>query len=561
MKGQGAAVFQLFYIGILLVLPSLILPILSQVFIDDVLCKRYTDWLVKIMVFIAACVLYKSLLSCYKGFLLQKLKSKLTLESNRKLYEHLIRLPMSFYDQRYAGDLVSRMQNNSDVNKFLAGDLAETMLNIVTAVFYLFIMLMYSPLMTMIGLFQVSVSIAIVFISNKVIAEITQKMQITAGKLYGAVCAGIGITDTLKSAGAENQYSARIIGYQASNVEQEQRLASFQQLVGAIPSGLESVCNILILMTGSILVIRGDITMGMLVEFNSMFGEFCHPIDKLVGFIRSIQTLKSNINRVEDIEKHPLDLRYEDSEKRSINISKLSGEVELQGISFGYSRLKPALVEDFNFHLGCGQTIAFVGASGCGKSTVSKIVSGLYKPWDGGVYYDSVPFDEIPKEIVNSSIATVSQKITLFSGSVRDNITMWNKAVLEDDMITAAKDACIHDHIMSLPGGYDYKLSENASNFSGGQRQRLEIARALATKPTILVMDEATSALDPIVEKKIMDNIRRRGCTCVIVAHRLSAIRDCSQIVVMRRGKIIQRGTHEELVSQDGYYRTFIQNN
>ena len=560
LKHQGAAVFQLLYIGILLVLPGLILPILSQVFIDDVLCKQYTDWLVKIIVFMGACVAYKALLSVYRGLLLQKLKSKLTLESNRKLYAHLIKLPMSFYDQRYAGDLVSRMQNNSDVNSFLAGDLAETMLNILTAVFYLFIMLMYSPLMTAIGVFQVSVSIVIVIVSNRFISEFTQKMQITGGKLYGAVCAGIGITDTLKASGAENRYSARILGYQANNIEQEQKLAGFQQLVGAIPSGLEAVCNILLLMTGSILVIQGNITMGMLVAFNSMFGEFCHPVDALVGFIRGIQTLKSNINRVEDIEKHPVDDRYEDADSKKITVSKLAGEIELKDISFGYSRLKPALVEDFNFRLGCGQTIAFVGASGCGKSTVSKIVSGLYKPWGGSVLFDSMPFDEIPKEIVNSSVATVSQKITLFSGSVRDNITMWNKAVLEEDMIAAAKDACIHDHIMQLPGGYDFRLTENASNFSGGQRQRLEIARALATKPTILIMDEATSALDPIVEKQIMDNIRRRGCTCVIVAHRLSAVRDCTQIVVMKSGKIIQRGTHEELVSQDGYYRRFIQN-
>ena len=228
-------------------------------------------------------------------------------------------------------------------------------------------------------------------------------------------------------------------------------------------------------------------------------------------------------------------------------------------MSFGYSVLKPPLVEDFSFRLSSGESIAFVGASGCGKSTVSKLVSGLYRPWSGEILADGEALADIPVEVLNASIATVSQNIVLFAGTIRDNLTMWNPAVLEEDMIEAAKDACIHDFIMRQKDGYDYLLTEGADNISGGQRQRLEIARALATKPTILVMDEATSALDPIVEKQILDNIKRRGCTCVIVAHRLSAIRDCNQILVMNQGKIVQRGTHESLKDEEGYYRSFVQ--
>ena len=312
------------------------------------------------------------------------------------------------------------------------------------------------------------------------------------------------------------------------------------------------------MLVGGILVINGSLSMGMLTAFCSLFDSFIEPVNALVSFAQKIQTLKASIGRVEDVQKYPEDERYERVVQENQNQKKLNGEVELVDISFGYSTLKPALVEHFSFRLNSGETIAFVGPSGCGKSTVSKMISGLYSPWGGDILFDGKSVNYLPKECLTASIATVSQNITLFTGTIRDNLTMWNTAILEEDMIAAAKDACIHDFIISCPGGYDYNLTENATNISGGQRQRLEIARALATKPSILIMDEATSALDPIVEKQVMDNIKRRGCTCIIVAHRLSAIRDCNQIVVMRNGKIVQQGTHKSLMSTEGYYRSFV---
>lgn len=301
-------------------------------------------------------------------------------------------------------------------------------------------------------------------------------------------------------------------------------------------------------------------TAGNLVAFTALLESFTAPVDKLVEFIQKIQKLKADMSRVEDIMKYEEDKKFEESTELVERTTKLAGDVVLENISFGYSRLDPPLVADFHFHLNCGSSIAFVGSSGCGKSTVSKIVSGLYLPWTGEVRMDGIPVKNIPKEILSSSVSTVSQSITLFSGTIRDNLTMWNSSILEEDIIRAAKDACIHDVITRKPGAYEYELTEGGSNMSGGQRQRLEIARALVTNPTILIMDEATSALDPLVEKEIIDNIKRRGCTCVIVAHRLSAIRDCDEIIVMDRGKIVQRGTHGELMQQPGHYQTLIQN-
>lgn len=560
LKGQFGVLFKLIYIGFLLVFPGLVLPVLSQVFMDDVLVGGYTDWLTKILVFMGLLVLMKAGLTYYRDLVLQKLRSKLTLMSGFDFLRHMLRLPVSFFDQRYAGDLVERMDSNTEVNEFLTGDLAETVLNVCIAVFYLVILLLYSPLMTAVALANVAVCLLVVFISNKVISGITMKLEITGGKLSGAVCAGLSITDTIKASGAETEYIGRIMGYQAKQADMEQKLIRYQKIADAIPGAVGQITDALLLMLGGLLVIRGQMTMGMLVAFNSLFDSFSQPVEDLVGFIRKIQAMKANLSRVDDINRYAQDPRYGKTGKKKTMQRKLSGDIELRSLSFGYSTLKPPLIEDFSFRLHSGESIAFVGASGCGKSTVSKMVSGLYAPWDGQILLDGIPMEDLSREVLNASIATVSQNITLFTGSVRDNLTLWNKAILEEDMIAAAKDACIHDFIISQPGGYDYMLTEGAANLSGGQRQRLEIARALATKPTILVMDEATSALDPIVEKQVLDNIKRRGCTCVIVAHRLSAIRDCNQIVVMKQGKIIQRGNHATLKDADGYYRDFVQN-
>lgn len=559
LAGQYGVLFKLFYVGLLLVFPGLILPVLSQMFVDDILTRGYTDWLTKILVFMGALVILKFGLQYYRDLVLQKLKSKLTLTSGVGFLTHMLHLPMSFFDQRFAGDLVSRMGNNTEVSAFLAGDLAETVLNILVAAFYLVILLLYSPLMTLIGLLNVAVCVGLVVLSRQFISEASIKQQMTGGKLYGCVCAGLSITDTLKASGAENEYISRVLGHQAKQANLEQEQTAVQKILNAIPEAAGYITQVLHMLVGGILVMRGSLSMGMLTAFCSLFDSFIDPVNTLVTFAQKIQTMKASITRVEDVQKYPEDPRYHRAEGKNAPRKKLNGEIELRDISFGYSSLKPPLVEHFAFHLYSGQSIAFVGPSGCGKSTVSKIVSGLYQPWSGQVLLDGKPMEQIPTGCLTASIATVSQNITLFSGTIRDNLTMWNSAIAEEDMIQAAKDACIHDFIAGCPGGYDYILNENAMNLSGGQRQRMEIARALATKPSILVMDEATSALDPVVEKQVLDNIRRRGITCVIVAHRLSAFRDCNQIVVMKNGKIVQRGTHSSLMKEEGIYRTFVE--
>lgn len=560
LKGQYVPIMALVGIGLLLVFPGLVIPVFSQVFIDDILLGGNTSWIVAFLIIMFGTMLFQAWLTFYRSVLLLKLQNKMSMISAHTFLSHMFRLPMSFFDQRYAGDLAERVENNNNVSNFLAGDLGETALNILVAAFYLILLLIYSPLLTIIGLVSLSINVVLMKGSSKIIADSTMKMQQDQGKLIGAVFAGLNITSTLKAAGAENEYISRILGYYAKTIRLEQKLGSLQQFLNAVPDTFNQIANVLVLMFGGLLVIKGDLTAGMLVAYTSLLTSFMTPVNKLVGFIQKIQTLKADMNRVEDIMKYEEDEKFKDTDKKIAMTSKLTGEVELKDIAFGYSILEEPLVSNFNFHLPCGSSIAFVGASGCGKSTVSKIVSGLYLPWSGEVLMDGIPVKKIPKEILSSSVSTVSQSITLFSGTIRDNLTMWNKSVLEEDIIRAAKDACIHDVITKKPGAYEFELTEGGGNLSGGQRQRLEIARALVSNPTILIMDEATSALDPLAEKQIMDNIKRRGCTCVIVAHRLSAIRDCDEIIVMERGKIVQRGSHEQLKEQPGHYQRLIQN-
>ncbi len=558
LQGQYMTLFKLFYVGLLLVFPGLVLPVLSQVFMDDVLLGSKREWFSTLLLLMTGIILLRASLSYYRAMILHKLQNKLILFSGRAFLARLFSLPIGFFDQRYAGDLTGRVDNNNEVSSFLAGDLAETVLNIFVAAFYLILLLIYNPWLTLVGLVSVTLSLFVAKITANHIAGLSLKLQQDSGKYWGALMAGLSISSTLKASGAENEYVARIIGHNAKSMRQAQRLSRIQHIINAIPDSIGQITEVVILVLGAIFVIKGNMTIGMLFAFSALFDSFATPVNSLLGFVNEIQQFKANMSQVDDIMNYELDAKYQNIDLKIETENKLTGKVEMQDISFGYSILAKPLIDDFSFELATGKSIAFVGPSGCGKSTVSKLISGLYQAWDGKLLFDNMPANKIKAEILNASIATVSQNITLFSGSIRDNLTMWNNAILMPDIVAAAQDACIHDVIAQKPGAYEYHLEEDGINLSGGQRQRLEIARALAINPSILIMDEATSALDPLVEKTIMDNIKRRGCTCIVIAHRLSAIRDCDEILVMDQGKIVQRGQHDGLKLSPGPYQNFL---
>ena len=559
IKGQKTTIMQLLLVGMLLVFPGLAIPAISQVFMDDVLIGGNTDWFIKLILFFAGTIVLQALLTLYRDFVLVRLQKKMALVSTKKFLNQIFHLPIVFFEQRHVSDLTNRISYNTKVSDFLAGDLAETVLNIFVVAFYLVLFVLYSPILTLIVISTVILNCIILKLASSKMSEYSIKLQQDMSKLAGSVNAGAEMADSIKAAGAETEYTSRILGYNAQAINIEQRFSKFQTIVNALPETIKMFADVLILLVGGALVIKGNMTIGMLTAFVALFGAFNEPIDKLVSFVRSIQTTKADIVRVEDITKYKAEEKPQGIVERKIH-TKLEGTVDVKNLRFGYNRLQEPIVSDVSFKVECGTSVALVGGSGCGKSTISKLISGLYRPWNGEVLFDGIQSDEIPKNILNASITTVSQEITLFSGSVRDNLTMWNSNISESDMIAAAKDACIHNDITKKPGGYDYMLSENGLNFSGGQRQRLEIARALATNPSILIMDEATSALDPIVEKRIIDNIKKRGCTCIMVAHRFSTIRDCNQILVIDNGTIVQQGTNDELINVEGPYRELVNN-
>ena len=560
LRGQGAAIASLLITGVFLVIPGLMMPTFSEIFIDDILIKHTTSWFTKFLMVMCATIAFQAFFTYMKSSLLLKLQNKLALISTHSFIGHMLRLPMTFFDQRNVGDLSGRVENNNNVSMFLAGELGETALNIFISVFYLILLMAYSPFLTLIGIVCAGINISLMCFTSGKLEDMSKQMQQDLGKMRGVLYTGVSMTSTLKASGAENDYVARLMGYYSKVSEKGQDMVRTQELLNVIPEISKDATKVLVLMFGGLLVVRGNLTSGQLVAYSSLLTSFIMPINSLVGFVQKIQTMKTDMSRVEDIQNYKLDVSFEPEAEQIEMEQKLSGKIELRNISFGYSILEKPLVENFGFQLGAGHSIAFVGASGSGKSTVAKIVSGLYQPWEGEVLLDGISMSRIPQGVKNASIATVSQQVVLFSGTIKDNLTMWNSNILESDMIKAAKDACIHDIITCKPGAYDYFLTEGGSNLSGGQRQRIEIARALVTNPAILIMDEATSALDPLIEKQIIDNIKRRGCTCIIVAHRLSAIRDCDEILVMDNGKIVQRGTHKQLAGVEGHYQKLIQN-
>ncbi len=558
LRNEKNTVLYLLLLGVLLVFPGILMPIFSQVFIDDILIGGSESWIRPLIIAMVGTAVFQFIFGYYRDFLLVKFQNKLSLVSGYKFLTHLFRLPMTFFDQRYAGDIAGRINNNNSVCEFIAGDLTQNILNLFVSLIYLILLLIYSPILTFIGIVTIVINFAVIKITSSQIARSVMKMKQDEGKMMGVLVSGINIISTLKASGVESNYTSRVLGYYAKSETRKQSYGKLQQIVNALPELTNQMCTVLVLMIGGILVIRGNMTAGMLVAFNSLLSSFVKPVNAMLGFIMKLQEMKADMNRVDDIFRNEEDPIYMVKRNDNAGTEKLSGQIELHDIAFGYSRLEKPLVTDFNFNLQSGRSIAFVGASGSGKSTVSKIISGLYLPWEGDIKVDGESLTKVPKEIISSSISTVSQEISLFAGTIKENITMWNKSIRDEDIIAAAKDACIHDVITKKQGAYDYLLTEGGRNLSGGQRQRLEIARALVTNPTILIMDEATSALDAITEKEIVDNIKRRGCTCVIVAHRLSAIRDCDEIIVMERGKIVQRGTHQALVNVPGHYQNLI---
>jgi NHLM bacteriocin system ABC transporter peptidase/ATP-binding protein len=561
LKGSEAALTYVILVGLALVIPGLVIPVFTKIFIDDILLGGKGNWLVPLLLGMAITAILRGFLTGLQQYYLLRLETKIALSTSAQFLWHVLCLPVEFFTQRSAGDISMRVQSNDTVAQLLSGQLATNALNLVMTVFYFVIMLQYNLWLSLVGIAAAVANISYLKYVSRRRVDTNRKLLQDRGKLRGTAMSGLQIIETIKASGAESDFFAKWSGYQAKTLNAEQELGVSTQFLSAIPTFLTTLTNTVVLVLGGLLIFRGELTIGALVAFQSLMSSFLEPVNGLVSLGSRLQEVEGDMNRLDDVMQYPLDEQTKEDlpDDGSKDFpEKLEGYIELRNLTFGYSRLEPPLIENFSLKLSPGYRVALVGGSGSGKSTIAKLVSGICKPWSGEILFDENPREYIPRSILNNSLSLVDQDIFLFQGTIRDNLTLWDKTVSEFDLIRAAKDACIHDDITSKAGGYDQLLAEGGNNFSGGQRQRLEIARALAGNPSILILDESTSALDPLTEKTVDERIRRRGCTCLIVAHRLSTIRDCDEIIVLEKGKIVQRGTHDEMKDVDGHYAELI---
>ena len=568
LAGAESAVLFVLLTTVISALTGIIFSGFARVFLDQLLTGRDPEWLTPFLLGFAGIALLQITAAWIQAVYAIRIRGKLAVVGSSSYLWKVLHLPVEFFTQRMAGDVHQRQITNESIAADLVNTLAPLVLQTAMMIFYLAVMLRYSPLLSAVGLLAL---VGNVWVSRVISAKrinITRVMMRDSGNLAAATVSGIEMIESIKSSGAENGYFERWSGYQASVNTQTVRFQRINQYLGLIPQLLLTLANVLVLTLGVWLCMRGEFTTGMVLAFQGFMTAFMEPAQSLIAAEQTFQEMRTRMERVEDVMEYRSPDEQNDAPEETPDTDaeedeedgqgKLTGAVSLRHVTFGYSRLAPPLIRDFSMELPQGSKVAFVGASGCGKSTLSKLISGLYKPWEGEILFDGKPMEKIDRSIFTGSVAVVDQDIILFEDTVANNIKMWDESIEDFEMIMAARDAQLHEDIMQRNGGYQYRITEGGRDFSGGQRQRMEIARVLAQDPTIIILDEATSALDAKTEFDVVNSIRDRGVTCIVVAHRLSTVRDCDEIIVLDKGEVVERGTHDELMALHGAYEKLV---
>ena len=559
LSGAKVAVAFVIFTTLISALIGVITPAFSRIFMDRLLTHESPDWFYPFLIALSAMSALQLVISALETYYSNRINGKLaTVRSSTFLWK-VLHLPMEFFSQRLAGDIQGRQGSNAGIANSVVNTFAPLALNAIMMVFYLVVMIRYSWILTLVGLSSLVINAWMSSIISKKRVNITRVSMRDAGKLAGATVAGVEMIETIKASGAENGFFERWAGYQASVNAQKVKYAKINQYLGMIPSVVSTITGIVVLTLGVWFAMEGTFTVGMIMAFQGVLSSFSAPATTFISAGQTIQEMRTQMERIDDIMLYRDDECYKAQGKED-HLTKLKGNIELKNVTFGYSRLSKPVIKDFSLTVKPGERVALVGSSGCGKSTISKLVSGLYQPWNGEILYDGKHLSEIDRDVFTGSLAVVDQEITLFEDTVANNIKMWDDSIEDFEMIMAARDAQMHEEIMRRDGGYNCRIAEGGKDFSGGQRQRLEIARVLAKDPTIVILDEATSALDAKTEFDVVNAIKDRGITCIVVAHRLSTVRDCDKIIVLDDGVAVEQGTHEELYAKGGIYARLISN-
>lgn len=558
LAGTGTAIAFTTLTGIIAALIGVLNPAFSRIFLDRLLSQQNPEWLTWFLIILGAFNIIQIIMSGLQAVYSLRINGKMAAVGSASYMWKVLNLPMSFFSQRMAGDIQGRQGSNASIANTLINTAAPLLLNTVMMVFYLVVMLRYSIILTIVGLFSLAVNAAVSQIISKKRINITRVSMRDAAKLSSATVAGIEMIETIKSSGAEEGYFAKWSGYQASVNAQNVKAMKTNQYLGIIPQFVSALANDAVLILGIWLTMRGEFSVGMIMAFQGFLGSFMAPAQTLISAGQTLQEMKTQMERIDDVMEYPEDKAFSESASDDEEVGKLSGNVEIKNVFFGYSPLAEPIIKDFSLSLSPGKSVAIVGGSGCGKSTMSKLISGLYQPWSGEILFDGKPMKEIDSSVFHGSLAVVDQDIILFEDTIANNIKMWDNSIEDFEMILAARDAQIHNDIMQRAHGYNHRLIEGGKDFSGGQQQRLEIARVLAQDPTIIILDEATSALDAKTEYNVVKAIRDRGISCIVIAHRLSTIRSCDEIIVLNNGEIADRGTHSELMKNSALYNELV---
>ena len=552
LRGAGEAFWLTFVFALLAAFVALVIPLFTRTFIDEILSGKNRDWSSTFFLIMGTVALFQFILVLLQARYAKRTAGSLALKGNVKYLNHVLRLPISFFAMRSVGELQQRQHLNETITHSLVEVLAPQIINIALLGLYLALMLSYSVVLTLVGVIAAIVNLAIVQYYSTRRINLIHSMEQSTGKYFSATVSCIDNMESIKAAGAETGFFEYWSGLWAKKFNMEGNATDQQLKMGLLPILVNGLVNTTILILGALLILKGELSVGMLLAFQGFMSSFLSPVNDIVNASKAIVVMRSQMERIEDVMKYPEDHRDNEGDMYE---GKLGGLVELKNVTFGYSTLLPPLIENFNLRIEPGRSVAIVGSSGCGKSTLAKLISGLYKPWSGEILFDGRPIESISSEELTNSVAVIDQNVVLFDDTVAQNIRMWDESIEDFTLMMACNDAQIRDDIVSRPDGFGTKLVRGGQNFSGGQRQRIEIATALAKEPAVLIMDEATSALDPKTEDEVMAAIRMMGPTQIIIAHRLSTIRDCDEILVMDQGKILQRGTHEQLIEQEGLYR------
>ena len=561
LSGAKTAIIFVILTTIIANLMGIISPGFSRIFMDRLLTHKNSEWLLPFIIAFSALNIIQIIIAWLQLVYNNRINGKLAVIGSTSFMWKILRMPMEFFSQRMSGDILARQGSNETIANSLVNTFAPLLLNSIMMLFYFVVMIRYNVVLTIIGLSSIVVNIVVSQIVTKKRINASRISMRDSGKLSGTTVSGIEMIETIKASGAENGFFERWAGYQASVIGAEVDFNKFNEYLNLIPSIVSSLTSLLITGIGIYLTIKGEFTIGMITAFEGYLASFTSPFSSLISASQTIQEMRTEMERIEDVMKYPTDVIYNDQQlDNNKTYDKLSGAFEMKDVNFGYSKLDEPLIKNFNLSVKPGDRIAFVGESGCGKSTLAKLISGLYQPWTGEITFDGKKITEIDRSIFTGSLAVVDQDIILFEDSIKENIKMWDNSIEDFEVILAARDAQIHEDIVQREGGYNYGLSEGGKDFSGGQRQRLEIARVLAQDPTICILDEATSALDAKTEYEVVKAIKERGITCIVVAHRLSTIRDCDEIIVLDHGDVVERGKHEDLMKLNGYYANLISN-